>query len=167
MNYCTTKRTLSKVDDTVPVFSLEGYKGYARITNVYDGDTFKAVLILHNRVLKFVFRTDGYDAPELKPRLNMIHRKEHIQAAVKARETFKELVGFSNTIPHMVWNPFLCRTKVNGWVYLECGKNEKYGRTLVTVFKHKGDKESVNTQMINTGLVNEYKGGTKTSFNFV
>ena len=57
MVYCITKRILSQIDDSVPVFSLNNYKGYARITSVYDGDTFKACIILHGKVLKFTFRT--------------------------------------------------------------------------------------------------------------
>ena len=44
MFYCMTKRILSKVDDTMPVFSLKNYKGYAKITSVYDGDTFTAII---------------------------------------------------------------------------------------------------------------------------
>ena len=62
---CLTKRRLSKVDDSIPVFSLNNYRGYAKITSVYDGDTFKACTILHGQVKKFIFRTLGYDAPEM------------------------------------------------------------------------------------------------------
>ena len=167
LTYCLQKRSLSKVDDTIPVFNLDGFKGYARITSVYDGDTCKGVIIKHGKHLKFIFRTLGYDSPEIKPRLNIPHRKEHIEAAVRSREKFKELLGFSNDIPHVIWNPFLCRTKINGFVYIECEKNDKYGRTLVTIFKNKSDKESINQKMINSGLVNVYNGGTKKDFNFV
>jgi hypothetical protein len=46
---CLTKRRLSKVDDSIPVFSLNNYRGYARITSVYDGDTFKACIILNGQ----------------------------------------------------------------------------------------------------------------------
>lgn len=159
--YFYEKRVLSKVDDSVPLFSLDGFKGYARVTNVYDGDTFKACILLHNRILKFNFRTLGYDAPEIKPRIDIYNRQEHITAAVEAREYLKELIGFNNNITHKIWNPCLCRTKINGFVYIECGKNDKYGRTLVTVYKHKNDPVSLNQKMIDSGMVTIYNGGKK------
>ena len=152
LRYFYQKRKLSTTDDTVPIFNLDGFKGYAKITNVYDGDTFKACILKHNRVLKFNFRTLGYDSPEMKPRLGIPHRQEYINAAVEARELLKELVGFNNNITHKLWNPCLCKTKINGFVYIECGKNDKYGRTLVTVYKHKNDSKSVNQQMIESNF---------------
>ena len=166
LKYCFQKRELSKIDDSIPVFNLDGFKGYCRVTSVYDGDTFKGCIIKHGRVLKFVFRTLHYDSPELKPRLNIPHRQQHIQAAVHAREHFKDLIGFNHETQHTVWNPFLCRTKVKGFVYIECGKNDKYGRTLVDVYKKKGDTVSVNKKMIDSGLVNIYDGGTKKDFTY-
>ena len=166
---CLTKRRLSKVDDSIPVFSLNNYRGYARITSVYDGDTFKACIILHGQVRKFIFRTLGYDAPEMKPRLIIDNRDQYIQDAILAREMFKEELGFDSSAPHQWWNPFMCRNKVNGWVWIECYANDKYGRTLVNVFKTKPscdiiDPTSVNDIMINSGLVNPYDGKTKKQF---
>ena len=38
--YCFTKRKLSKTDVSIPVFSLDKYEGYAKVTDVYDGDSF-------------------------------------------------------------------------------------------------------------------------------
>ena len=37
--YCCNKRKLSVTDESVPVFSLDKYEGYAKVTDVYDGDT--------------------------------------------------------------------------------------------------------------------------------
>jgi len=164
MVYCITKRILSQIDDSLPVFSLNNYKGYARITSVYDGDTFKACIILHGKVLKFTFRTLGYDAPEMKPYLSIAGRENHIQKAVAARELFKHEVGFLHSTPHQWWNPLICNTKVKGWVWIDCKKNDKYGRTLVTVYRKRSDTKSVNDKMIDSGLVNIYDGGTKQEF---
>ena len=61
MNLCFSKRALSGVDDSIPVFSLDNYNGYAKITSVYDGDTFNAVIMKHGRPMKFRFRILGYD----------------------------------------------------------------------------------------------------------
>ena len=57
MSYFIKKRKLSKATDDIPVFSLNGYKGYAKVTSVYDGDTFKACITLDGKLRKFIFRT--------------------------------------------------------------------------------------------------------------
>lgn len=150
--------------DTIPNFSLDGYRGWAKIVNVYDGDTFRAVVFKNNKVLKFTFRPLGYDAPEMKPRLDIPDRETHKMNAVIARDIFKELTGFNNSEPES--NPgycFTCTGKANGLVYLECYKNDKYGRTLVNVFAYPGSK-SVNDLMLESGLVLPYDGKTKAEF---
>jgi endonuclease YncB( thermonuclease family) len=166
MSWCLSKRVLSGVDDSIPVFSLNKYEGYAKITSVYDGDTFNAVIRKHGRVLKFKFRTLGYDSPEMKPLLSTSRRNDHIYMAKLARDMFKEECGFDDREHSRQWNPFICNNKVNGWIWMQCGKNDKYGRTLVTVYRRKGDSLSVNAKMIASGIVNVYDGGTKPKFQF-
>jgi endonuclease YncB( thermonuclease family) len=161
---CFNKRILSTVDDSLPIFDLRNYSGYAKITSVYDGDTFNAAVILHGRVLKFKFRTLGYDSPEMKPSLGMFNRDDHIHHARLARDLFKQECGFDDRAPYVIWNPFMCRNKVNGWVWIQCYKNDKYGRPLVTVYRNRGDTISVNQKMIESGIVNVYNGKTKAVF---
>jgi endonuclease YncB( thermonuclease family) len=83
-----------------------------------------------------------------------------------ARDMFKEECGFDDREHSRQWNPFICNNKVNGWIWMQCGKNDKYGRTLVTVYRRKGDSLSVNEKMIASGIVNVYDGGTKPKFQF-
>jgi len=161
---CFSKRVLSGIDDSFPVFSLNRYEGYAKITSVYDGDTFRAAIIKHGRVLKFTFRTLGYDSPEMKPLMSTSRRNDHIYVAKLARDVFKQECGFDDRAPFERWNPFLCKNKVNGLVWIKCDKNDKYGRTLVTVYRYKGDTVSVNEKMLSSGLVNAYDGRTKPKF---
>lgn len=160
------KHLLSGADDSIPVFDLNKYKGYAKITSVYDGDTFKACIFKHGRILKFTFRTAGYDAPEMKPNSKLKDREMHVRMAKMARQDFKHLCGFDDTKVHKWWNPFKCQLKTNGWVWIECGPNDKYGRTLVTVYRRKADEKSINEKMIDIGA-NAYSGGKKTEFTFV
>ncbi len=162
--YCCDKRKLSITDETIPVFNLDNYQGYAKVTDVYDGDTFKACIILHNRVLKFNFRTIGYDAPEIKPPKDIPNRDKHIAMAKRAKYSFESFLGYDSRSKRVPWNPFKCNFKVNGWVWISCKKNDKYGRTLVFVYKNKRDMVSINKKMINTGYVNAYDGGTKKEF---
>ena len=137
MNWCFSKRSLSAIDDSIPVFSLDNYRG---------------------------FRTLGYDSAEMKPSLAMEDRNEHIYLAKLARDMFKEKCGFDDRAVPQLWNPFMCRNKVNGWVWIQCYKNDKYGRPLVTVYRHRGDKLSINQKMIASGIVNVYNGKTKAVF---
>jgi len=120
-------------------------KCYAKIVDVYDGDTFKACIYYRNQIIKINCRTLGYDSPEMKPRLNIENRTEHMRNAVLARDYFKELVNYPNKI-----------------VYLHCHKYEKYGRVLVTVYKNGCNKtKSINDMMIDAGHGYAYNGGTK------
>jgi hypothetical protein len=100
----------------------------------------------------------------MKPSLAMEDRNEHIYLAKLARDMFKQECGFDDRMVPQLWNPFMCRNKVNGWVWIQCYKNDKYGRPLVTVYRHKGDKISVNQKMIASGIVNVYNGKTKAVF---
>ena len=92
--YCCNKRKLSITDESIPVFSLDKYEGYAKVTDVYDGDTFKACIVLHNTILKFTFRTVGYDAPEMKPPKDMKNRDKHVAMAKRAKYTFASFLGY-------------------------------------------------------------------------
>ncbi len=100
----------------------------------------------------------------MKPSLGMVDRDRHIHFAILARDVFKEECGFDDRAPYQLWNPFMCRNKVNGLVWIECGKNDKYGRPLVTVYRRKSDTQSVNQKMIMSGIVNAYNGKKKDSF---
>jgi endonuclease YncB( thermonuclease family) len=161
---CVSKRVLSKVDDSIPIFDLKNYTGYAKITSVYDGDTFNAVILLHGRKLKFKFRTLGYDAPDMKSSLGSTDCNEYIKHAKLARDVFKEECGFDDRALYQSWNPLICQSKVNGLVWIVCGKNDKYGRPLVTVYRNRGDSVSINDLMISYGIVNVYDGRKNKEF---
>lgn len=158
------KSIFRKASDTIPNFSLDGYRGWAKIVNVYDGDTFRACVYIHDRILKFTFRPLGYDAPEMKPRLDTPNRDIHKKNAVIARDLFKEYIGYEDEYTYKGCC-FVPMSKPNGLVYIECFKNDKYGRTLVNVYRYKGGK-SINDMMIDSGLVLRYDGKTKAEFEY-
>jgi endonuclease YncB( thermonuclease family) len=164
------KRLLMKASDDISLFCLDGFKGWAKIVNVYDGDTFRACVYHRNTIMKFNFRPLGYDAPEIKPRLNIPNRNEHIKKAKEAREFFIKLLGFSsdNEVANVGQCGCCCFEKDgnDGFIFIHCQKNDKYGRTLVTMYKQPQDDVSINDMMINSGLVLPYDGKTKKDFNF-
>lgn len=152
---------LRNANDNIKNFNLENYKGWIKVVNVYDGDTFRACLSLHGKILKFTFRPIGYDAPEMKPRLDTPQREIHKKQAIEAKEYFQKLIGFDQE------QSTCCSLySYSSMIYVHCYKNDKYGRVLVEMFKNEYDKLSINKMMLDSGLVQPYDGGTKKVFEF-
>lgn len=128
----------------IPLFSFEHEQIIAKITDVYDGDTFSAIFYYRNIPIKYRFRSNGYDSPEMKPLKTIPQRNEIIEKAKQARNKFIELVS----------------KHPSNLVLLKCDKFDKYGRILATVFNGV-DEESVNQMMINQGFAKKYDGGKK------
>lgn len=64
---CSREYLSSRALDNTPPWSLAGWRGYARIVDVYDGDTVKAILEYSpDATAIFNVRVLGIDAPEIK-----------------------------------------------------------------------------------------------------
>jgi endonuclease YncB( thermonuclease family) len=142
-------------DQDAPMFTLEGRQCWCKIhpRDVYDGDTAKATFVLPGMgVRRFKCRLDGYDSPEMKP-LKSTPNREAIKASAKeARDHLISMVA----------------AKQNQLVWCHCGRFDKYGRVLVTLYKGptwfgKANAyiDSINQKMIADGHGCEYHGGTK------
>jgi endonuclease YncB( thermonuclease family) len=127
-------------DDDIPVFSLNGYRILGRVVDIYDGDSCTIIFEWEGKMRKFKCRCNGYDSPEMKPRLNIENRDQIIKNAKLAKERLYELT--------------------KECVEVECMKFDKYGRLLVELYTVYS-KESINKKMINEGYGYEYHGGTK------
>ena len=147
---------MSPHDEDAPLFSLEGHRCWCKIhpRDVYDGDTVKATFVLQGMgVRRFKCRLDGYDSPEMKPPKKTANREAIVASAKKARE---HLIG-------------MVASKKNQMVWCHCGKFDKYGRVLITLydgptwFGKANPKDSINQRMIKDGHGYEYHGGTKRS----
>ena len=110
--------------------------------SVYDGDTFTACFKYRGQIIKYRFRTFGYDSPEMKPLKSKPNREEEKAKAVIARDKFKEIIKF----------------ETNELVELEMLGFDKYGRILVNVIK---DGINVNEWMIKNNHGYPYFGGAK------
>ena len=126
---------------SVPFFTFDGYKTRGTVVYIYDGDTVHIVLPLKEtkQMVKIKTRLDGIDTPELRV------QEQKIKAlAAKARliEILKETYNV---------------------VQVECGKFDKYGRVLVTLYSSKYEK-SINQMLIDEGHAYEYHGKTKQKF---
>ena len=143
------KYIIRRATDAIKPFNMNGVRCYGRLVHVYDGDTFRAC-VYHNKIIKkLTFRPIGYDTPEMRPLKTMIGRDEHKAQAVLARQKFIDLCGGIGT-----------------YIFLNCDKYDKYGRVLVYVSKRRYSKKTINQLMIESGLANEYDGGTKKDFIF-
>lgn len=131
---------LKYADDNIPLFSLQKKVFKAKIVRVYDGDTCFAVFYLNDTLVKFKIRMEGYDTPELKPRLNIENRLDEIEKANKAKQELEKLL-------------------FNKIVFLHCGGWDKYGRLLATIYTQ--TKINVNQYMIDLHFGKEYYGCKK------
>lgn len=125
-------------------FSLNGETFFAKVIDCYDGDTIRVNMFFRKNELKqFRIRMDGYDTPEL--------------IRTKDEEEKKYALIAKNALEKLIFG------KV---VRLECGKNEKYGRTLGKVFILDGSKKEMNVNEFM--LINKYgypySGSKKTEF---
>lgn len=136
-----------QVNNDVPFFSLDNTFCECKVVDVYDGDTCKVVFPFSNKMYRWNVRLLGYDTPERRPPKSKENREEEIKAAYAARDF----------LISKVMNP-------RQIVHIKCGKFDKYGRLLGTLFINKDDKISVNDLMIQEGHGYAYDGGTKKSF---
>jgi endonuclease YncB( thermonuclease family) len=125
---------------SAPRFTIEGVF-WARITKVYDGDTWHAILRVNGRTSTFVLRLADLDAPELKG-----SSSKEKEAAARVRD--------------------YCRARwLNKTVRVVSKGMEKYGRLLVTVYpltcKCFAFGNSVNHHLIVKGYALAYDGRTK------
>lgn len=141
----------------VPMFSMEGLTVLAKVVEIYDGDTFKAIFHFpfpknnddndddkHNNIVKMTCRVHGVDAPEMKPLKTLPNRTEHIRKAHLARQRLCQLL--TDSPQNLDDNKKL--------IHLHFKGTDKYGRCLV-------ECENVKTIMIAEGLCTAYDGGKK------
>lgn len=138
---CKPNKLLKITNDDIPIFTFKGHKCLAKIVDVYDGDTFTGVFKYKKDYIKYKFRTYGYDSPEMKPLKSKPNRDEEKRKAVEAREAFKGITNWENSL-----------------VTLDMLEFDKYGRILVNVYKN---GINVNEWMIKNGYGYPYYGGTK------
>jgi endonuclease YncB( thermonuclease family) len=143
------KYVLRRATDSLKQYNMDGVQCYGVLVNVYDGDTFRAVVFHDGRMKKLTFRPVGYDTPEMKPPKSMENREAHVDKAKEARQKFIDLCG-----------------GMHSYIFLRCGKYDKYGRVLVHVTNRRYSRKTINDLMLESGLANPYNGGTKKDFTF-
>jgi len=141
-----------KVIEDLERYSYDGRILYAKVCEIYDGDTCSIVFRTGMKMKKMRVRCYGYDSPEMRPSLSIAepYRAQIKQKAENAKKRFTEL---TSTTKYMV-----CR----------CGKFDKYGRLLVVFYEpqmccvdYNDFGKSINAIMIREDHGVPYYGGTK------
>lgn len=118
-----------------------------KVVDVYDGDSLRLAFKWKGDIIQWQARMMHYDAPEMKPRKDLLNREAHIIVAREAKQLLIDTIGKS-----------MVMAKMHGF--------DKYGRILVTLDIDDWARQNVyvNGVMMNSGLVKPYEGGTKEAF---
>jgi len=139
----------SKTKQNTPYFSFHGYECYARVVDVYDGDTLTAVFEFKGEFYKFKIRLSNIDTCEIKSKQVEIKNK-----ALEAKKRLLDLIRKGDNGIELNDKVFL--------VYLKCGKFDKYGRLLCDVLSMEKDI-NFGEILLNEHLAYQYDGGKKLS----
>jgi micrococcal nuclease len=137
----TDAATLTRLDSDLDAaispswFNLDGDMMRAKVIDVYDGDTVTLVFQFGARMWKDKCRLRGIDTPEIRTR----DADEKVRG-LEARDWLRAKL-------------------LNQKVWVECGKWDKYGRLLGTIYLTSDFQQSVNQELINHGFAVPYFGG--------
>ena len=120
-----------------PLFTLNGLKFTAKCVKCYDADTIHIVIFYGKKLQRFVCRLVGIDSAEIKS-----HNEKEKEHAITARNYLQELI-------------------LNKLIIVECGKFDKYGRLLITIYHN---DININTHLVDKKYAYEYDGKTKREF---
>ena len=135
------RRQLQDTTDKTLVFNLDGMECEAKCTKCYDADTIHVVFPYSGTMYRWTGRLLGIDSAEI--RTTDVAEKAH---AVDARDYLKSRI-------------------LDKIVRVKCGKFDKYGRLLVTVFIKEGRGETnINEELVEKGHAYRYDGGKKREF---
>jgi endonuclease YncB( thermonuclease family) len=132
-------------------------KAYARVTEIYDGDTITIVLNINGSFLKFKCRMMGIDTCEIRSKnvknkelaLKARNRLIHLITGKQVDEASKkkEVASFLDDDVYLVW--------------VHCLEFDKYGRALVNVYSSPESIKSYSETLIEERLAYKYEGDTK------
>ena len=157
---------LTCLDRDIGCLSLEGREIKAKITNVYDADTCRAVFYLGDKLVKYTVRLKGIDTPEIRPKKSVEFREQEIKAAKKSRNRFIQLCTDQSIELDKEYKKSEIQKIIDNnrkIVYLKCHEFDKYGRLLANIYEDL-NKSSLNQMLIDEGFAYKYDGGTKQKF---
>lgn len=135
-------------------FGLDGWVGWARLVDCYDGDTLTVVIQFMGECFRVRIRLAGIDAPELRgvDAAKGVAARDaliaHLTGCDSKGLTSRGVRAMLSDAVHLVW--------------LNCGKNDKYGRVLCEVFSKAGAIETnAGAALVGGGHARPYDGGRR------
>lgn len=129
----------------VPELNLNGWKGWSRLVDVYDGDTCTCMVEFCNHLFKIKVRLMGINTPEIRGG----DVTEKYRAQVARDKLFTFLTGLEcESKSKQDLQKMLAENMCLVW--LECGKCDKYGRTLANIKREK-EGGSASEFLVNGG----------------
>ena len=144
--------------DNTPRFSLAGISSYARLVDVYDGDTMTCIIPFQGRYFQFACRLNGIDTSELKNK-NKKQKELAYQARHYALKYCCPEYNLDVDIPRKQIQDYLGRNMTTVW--LQCYEFDKYGRVMIDLYKQPEQGVSLTQHLLSHDLGYEYHGGTK------
>lgn len=129
----TDPKSIFKSHDlhNTPQFSMKGMKTWARLVDVYDGDTVTLIIPLKGEFARFQCRLSGIDTCEMKSA-----DPKNKETAICARNRLLQLSGChleaTKTVTRKQIQAALCEQIVVVWI--SCHEFDKYGRLLVDLY---------------------------------
>ncbi len=128
---------LENVDNTIPIFSLNGNEYICKVVNIYDGDSCKVVFRFNGELTRWTIRIAHIDTPEIRTK-NDVEKK----LAYEVRDFLRNLI-------------------LDKIVNIKCLDFDKYGRLLGEITYN--DK-LISDVLMEKGYAKKYEGGTKQSW---
>jgi endonuclease YncB( thermonuclease family) len=152
---------MNKFDINCPFFTLNGIETWARVSDVYDGDTITIIFELFDNIYyKFNARLSHLDTCEIRSGNETV---KHL--ALKARSRLFELVtGTSLPLTATRKETQFLLSEKHYLVWCHCHDFDKYGRVLIDVFKNNEISQiSFSKILIDEKLGYLYQGNAKLS----
>jgi endonuclease YncB( thermonuclease family) len=143
-------------------FTLNGIKTYARLVDVYDGDTITCIIPIFNKYYKFHIRLNDLDTCEIKSKNEELKKR-----ALLARHKILNIVCKNNILDiHCSRKEIQHYLSKNTYlVYLECLTFDKYGRLLANVYETHTSEQTFSQLLIKERLGYLYHGKRKLNEN--
>lgn len=140
--------------DNTKTFSFKNKKYDCKILDIYDGDTITICFFLQEfDYIKMNVRLNGIDTPELKGNTR--------DNGIKARNYLIKLllnIDINENLTRKEIRKLIDNNNNNNIILIEFGDFDKYGRSLVTLYKN---NININQKMVEDGYASLYNGGKK------
>jgi endonuclease YncB( thermonuclease family) len=153
----------NQTSSNTPDFSFNGFNTYARLIDVYDGDTITCIfpLLSTNQYYKFNIRLYGVDTTEIKnkdlqQKYNAFLARQHVLNYLSQPYTNCSL---DSDCPRQSIQQFLDEHVIIIW--LKCYNYDKYGRILADAYPFNNQDHSISSSLLQNNLAYSYTGGTK------